>query len=248
MSAEPAAGTPAAFVSELASVIAAVIEAPGSIRPADALATGGWLVTLTASDGALGKFDLFIERTALERIAKRATGQETEPTEAEVLRALTDWCNDAATAFLQRSRQAGARLVVASVIAATKPEPGSTPLEIVLGDSAVRVAIVGQLDAASAADSRRGTGDQALDAILDIDLPVVVRFGRTEMTLKTLTTLGPGSVIELGRSPDDPVDVLVSNQLLARGEVVIVGGSYGVRITDVMRPGERARALEERRQ
>jgi flagellar motor switch protein FliN/FliY len=58
--------------------------------------------------------------------------------------------------------------------------------------------------------------------------------------------LGPGSVIDLGRSLDDPVDVLVGNQLVARGEVVIVGVNYGVRITDVMNPEHRVRILEER--
>jgi flagellar motor switch protein FliN/FliY len=83
-----------------------------------------------------------------------------------------------------------------------------------------------------------------LDVILDIDLPLLVRFGRTEMPLRTLTMLGPGSVIDLGRSPDDPVDVLVSNQVVARGEVVIVGGNYGVRITDVMSPADRIRSME----
>jgi flagellar motor switch protein FliN/FliY len=86
--------------------------------------------------------------------------------------------------------------------------------------------------------------DRKLDAILDIDLPLLVRFGRTEMPLRTLSAIGPGSVIELGRSPDDPVDLLVSNQVVARGEVVVVGGNYGVRITDVMSPGDRVRSME----
>jgi flagellar motor switch protein FliN/FliY len=66
------------------------------------------------------------------------------------------------------------------------------------------------------------------------------------MPLRLIAALGPGSVIDLGRSPDDPVDVLVSNQLVARGEVVIVGGNYGVRITDVINPGNGARSVEER--
>ena len=83
-----------------------------------------------------------------------------------------------------------------------------------------------------------------IDVILDIDLPLVVRFGRTELPLRTLTRLGPGSVIDLGRSPDDPVEVLVSNRVVARGEVVIVGGNYGVRILDVVSPKERMRSME----
>lgn len=80
--------------------------------------------------------------------------------------------------------------------------------------------------------------------ILDIDLPVVVRFGRTEMPIRSLAKLGPGAVIDLGRSPDDPVEVLVSDRVVATGEVVIVGGNYGIRIRDVVSPSERVRSME----
>jgi flagellar motor switch protein FliN/FliY len=86
--------------------------------------------------------------------------------------------------------------------------------------------------------------DERFGVILDIDLPVVVRFGHTELPIRALSRLGPGSVIDLGRSPDDPVEVLVSNRVVARGEVVIVGGNYGVRILDVASQSERARSME----
>jgi flagellar motor switch protein FliN/FliY len=83
-----------------------------------------------------------------------------------------------------------------------------------------------------------------IDVILDIDLPVIVRFGHTELPLRTLSRLGPGSVIDLGRSPDDPVEVMVSDRVIAQGEVVIVGGNYGIRILDVVSPSERMRTME----
>jgi len=86
--------------------------------------------------------------------------------------------------------------------------------------------------------------ESRIEVILDIDLPVVVRFGRTELPLRTLTRLGPGSVIDLGRSPDDPVEVMVSDREIARGEVVVVGGNYGIRILDVVSPSERMRSME----
>ncbi|MEO7191697.1 MAG: FliM/FliN family flagellar motor switch protein [Vicinamibacterales bacterium] len=72
-----------------------------------------------------------------------------------------------------------------------------------------------------------------LSAVMDVDLPLVVRFGRAIMPLRALADLGPGSVIDMGRSPDDPVELLVGDRLVARGEVVIVGGNYGVRITEL---------------
>jgi flagellar motor switch protein FliN/FliY len=82
-----------------------------------------------------------------------------------------------------------------------------------------------------------------LDVILDIDLPLSVRFGQTDLTLEALARLGPGSIIDLGRSPDDPVDVLVNGRLVARAEVVVVGGNYGVRITEVVSAADRVRSL-----
>ena len=75
--------------------------------------------------------------------------------------------------------------------------------------------------------------DGRFEAVLDVDLPLIVRFGRAVMPLRALADLGPGSVIDMGRSPDDPVELLVGQRLIARGEVVIVGGHYGVRITEL---------------
>ena len=89
-----------------------------------------------------------------------------------------------------------------------------------------------------------GGGSERLNVLLDIDLPLVVRFGCTDMPLKSLASLGPGSIIDLGRAPDDPVELLVGNRVLARGEVVVVAGSYGIRIVDVVSQRERIQGLE----
>ena len=85
-----------------------------------------------------------------------------------------------------------------------------------------------------------------LDLVLDVELPLVVRFGRTTLSLKSLSGLGPGSIVDMGRSPDDPVELLVSDKVIAYGEVVIVDGSYGLRITDLVSRSDRLRALETR--
>jgi flagellar motor switch protein FliN/FliY len=82
-----------------------------------------------------------------------------------------------------------------------------------------------------------------LDVLLDFDLPLSVRFGMTEMTVAALAKLGVGSVIDLDRLPEDPVDVLVNGRLVARGEVVVVAGNYGVRITEIVGAQERMNAL-----
>ena len=82
-----------------------------------------------------------------------------------------------------------------------------------------------------------------LDLVMDIDLPISVRFGQTEMSLENVLKLGNGSVIELDRLADEPVDLLVNNKLLARGEVVVADGHYAIRITQVESPADRIRSL-----
>lgn len=76
--------------------------------------------------------------------------------------------------------------------------------------------------------------DERLEAVLDVTLPLVARFGQTIMPMRTLAALGPGAMVDLDRSPDDPVELLVGGRVIAKGEVVIVGGNYGVRILEVV--------------
>jgi flagellar motor switch protein FliN/FliY len=82
-----------------------------------------------------------------------------------------------------------------------------------------------------------------MNLLLDVELPIVVSFGETEMQLKDVLKLGVGSVIELGRSVNDPVTVTVNNKPIARGEVVMVDGNYGVRILQVESTADRIRSL-----
>jgi flagellar motor switch protein FliN/FliY len=72
-----------------------------------------------------------------------------------------------------------------------------------------------------------------LQAVLDVDLPLVARFGGTVVPLKTLAALGSGSMVDMNRAPEDLVELLVGNRVIARGEVVVVSGHYGVRITEL---------------
>src|SRR5690606_40182428 len=79
----------------------------------------------------------------------------------------------------------------------------------------------------------RGLADSRLEAVLEVDLPLIVRFGRAVMTMRSVADLSPGAVVDMGRTPDEPVELLVGERLVARGEVVIVGGNYGVRVTEL---------------
>ena len=84
---------------------------------------------------------------------------------------------------------------------------------------------------------------QSLDLILDIPLTVTVELGRSKMLINDLLQLGQGSVIELTKLVGEPLEVLVNQKLVARGEVVVVNEKFGVRLTDIISPMERVQSL-----
>jgi flagellar motor switch protein FliN/FliY len=83
-----------------------------------------------------------------------------------------------------------------------------------------------------------------MDLLLDVELPVSVSFGRAQLFLKDVIKLTTGSIIELNRSIYEPVDVIVNNCVIARGEVVVVEGNFGVRVHEVVSRQERLRTLK----
>ena len=82
-----------------------------------------------------------------------------------------------------------------------------------------------------------------MELLLDVELPVSISFGKTELPLKEVLKLTTGSIIELNRSVNDPVEILVNHCLIARGEVVVIDGNYGVRIQRIVSGQERLRTL-----
>jgi flagellar motor switch protein FliN len=82
-----------------------------------------------------------------------------------------------------------------------------------------------------------------IEMLLDVELPISVSFGHSEMALKDVLKLGAGSVIELDKSVNDPVTIIVNHKPIAKGEVVMVEGNYGVRILEVESKAERIRSL-----
>ena len=82
-----------------------------------------------------------------------------------------------------------------------------------------------------------------LDLILDIPLSVTVELGRSKMLINDLLQLGQGSVIELTKLVGDPLEIMVNDKLVARGEVVVVNEKFGVRLTDIVTPMERVKSL-----
>ena len=82
-----------------------------------------------------------------------------------------------------------------------------------------------------------------LDVILDVPVTVSMEIGQTKLNIRNLLQLNQGSVIELDRLAGEPLDVLVNGTLIAHGEVVVVNEKFGIRLTDIISPGERVRKL-----
>lgn len=84
---------------------------------------------------------------------------------------------------------------------------------------------------------------KTFELLLDVELPVSVSFGRAQVPLKDVLKLTTGSIVELNRSVLEPVEVIVNNCVIARGEVVVVEGNFGVRVQQVISRQERLRTL-----
>jgi len=84
---------------------------------------------------------------------------------------------------------------------------------------------------------------RTMDLLLDVELPVSISFGKTQLALKDVLKLTTGSIVELNRGVNEPVEVLVNHCLVARGEVVVVEGNYGIRIQQISSRQDRLRSL-----
>lgn len=84
---------------------------------------------------------------------------------------------------------------------------------------------------------------ERLDLLLDIELEATLRFGAVEMPLRKVLELGPGDVLQLDRHVQEPVDLVVGDRIVARGEVVLVGGNFGLHVTEVAEPRRRLETI-----
>jgi flagellar motor switch protein FliN len=82
-----------------------------------------------------------------------------------------------------------------------------------------------------------------IDFLLDIPMNVAVYVGSAQMTIRDLLQLAQGSVVELDKLAGEPMEVMVNNKLVARGEVVVVNEKFGIRLTDVVSAAERVQQL-----
>jgi flagellar motor switch protein FliN len=240
-----------------AAVPCAVLrEAPADFPPA---AEGDLWAAVTSTGGLRGEMSLRISAAALLRLAQTFMSEppapEAPPTadhrEAviELLRQVAGIVTSAA-----KARWGETQLLVEAAPAAPSwpaaatlwlqvgaQRAGGTAVEFVLS-----AALVAELRAEKAEAAKAATrtvppipaGAAAhlpgtLDLLMDVQLAVTMRFGSRRLLLREVLDLSPGSVIELDRKIQEPVDLLLDGRLVAHGEVVVIDGNYGLRVTDV---------------
>jgi flagellar motor switch protein FliN/FliY len=85
--------------------------------------------------------------------------------------------------------------------------------------------------------------ESSLGLLYDIELDATLQFGSRELPLREVLELGPGDVVELDRHVSEPVDLVVGDRIVARGEVVVVSGNFALRITEVATPQMRLESI-----
>jgi flagellar motor switch protein FliN/FliY len=236
-----------AFAREMVATWSARSGSPASLTVGEPATTIGWSVSVPLTGVATGQATIWFDAIAATAAARRLRALDQDPADNIVADVLGELVSTALRAVVASPDGTG---LVPGAAAASKASasPAARPF-VVSGDDGFGCPFAVSIEFAPAvAMAGLGSielGDSRLEAVLEVDLPLVVRFGRAVMPLRAVAELSPGAVVDMGRSPDEPVELLVGDRLIARGEVVIVGGNYGVRITELT-SGRRSTDLEAR--
>jgi flagellar motor switch protein FliN/FliY len=212
-----------------------------------------WVVAPAGTAGALGAYVL------------RSVGVE-DSSEAEQKSTFQEILNQALSGLAQALAARLRRDVSLSGGEESRPAayPSATwsSVSMVLGDKTVTLQMgltSALLDAIRDAESQPVTvagpaspsaqrsavdNSKTFDLLLEVELPVAVSFGRAQIPLKDVLKLTTGSIVELNRAVTDPVEIIVNNCVIARGEVVVVEGNFGVRVQEVINKQDRLRSVQ----
>jgi flagellar motor switch protein FliN len=221
----------------------------------------GWAATLGGD--VEGRFTVVLDGAVLETPLV-GEGMDQKAGWMELVRETFD---AAAGELLAR---AGKKCKVASVEEIAEQRQISSAFQLRAGDRTWTILVLDELRAAAAvappeaaAKAAREAGAQGalgvrpqppgpeptpelspgLELLLDVELEASLRFGAREMPLGEILDLGPGDVVELDRHVADPVDLIVGDKIVARGEVVLVNGNFGLRVTEVAAPRKRLESV-----
>lgn len=216
-------------------------------------------IQLTLDGNLRGGIVLEFGRVEAAILASKLLGEAGETFGPRQSKALMGLIGTAAEAFRSAAVQEYGTFAIESALA---PQPGIEPrdsakflaadddgnslaIQVYL-NQAMKDALFLQAKARSATqDSRKAitgnTDDKIpeqvnLDLVMDVELNVTLRFGQRQLTLREVLELTSGSVVELDRQVEEPVELILDGVVIARGEAVVIDGNYGLRVSEVSRP------------
>ena len=255
-----------AIAEELGAVVATLLGGSPTVNPNSAQTdSAAWMVKYTVRGPLEGTASLFVPVDDAARLTSTVLGFDDAPPDDAVIDNLQEIAKQIAGSLNNQPDLDGITLSADDPAVRQNAVPESAVwVKITVGEL-VLLAAASSSTVARAAEAAKPAAKSAhaplasspvtadgppptpvphnLDLILDMDLPLWVRFGFTNMTLQALSKLAPGTTVDLERAPEDPVEVLVNNIVVARGEVVVVSGNYGVRVTEVVSTQARIRSM-----
>ncbi|HEX3472680.1 MAG TPA: FliM/FliN family flagellar motor switch protein [Silvibacterium sp.] len=234
-----------------------LLEAPAILRrefsnrvelvPADQLPAPATAINFAVlmGGGASGRFTITADPVALHHLFVEAGVTESEP---DGRRDYELWWGVLHQTAIHVAQAFGGAQVTSIEDAKWSPGLPSAAYELRLGDVKMQLAFTDEVLPKADTEVLETTprtgdtmtlgkdGQRGIDLLLDVELEASLRFGSCEMSLNEVLELGPGDVVELDRHVADPVDLLVGDKIVARGEVVLVNGSLGLRVMEVAEP------------
>jgi flagellar motor switch protein FliN len=254
------------LAAEFGNAVAALLGEQTDTTRVSASGAMDWVITVTCTGPVDGSLAIGLSYEDARRVSALVMGMDpAEVADEAVADTLREVTNQATCSLAAKDVTGGIAFAPGSVERATPPDgfDGANIFAFRVGQDftahvcmhatfseVTSMATVPQPSEPVVAPVRAAVGKPGstpgapnLDVLLDIELPLTVRFGKTELPLLSLVRLAPGSVIDLHRSMDEPVDLMVSGKIIARGEVVVVEGNYGVRVTEIVSAADRIRTL-----
>lgn len=221
-------------------------ESPIAIKASATGSLNGEFAFLLTSDAGI----LLAQILMMSEQPAGAYGEEEKEAATELLRQVCGLCETSL----------GSEIGKITLSVSGEASPGWTPseqksIQLAQSDRTVKLTLAFSPELVSSASPRpvetqtdRPTLDGALaaknlDLLMNVHLGVRLRFGSRKMKLREVLDFHAGTIVELDRQVQEPVDLLVDSKLIARGEVVIVDGNYGLKVTDVLSPQQCVEAL-----
>jgi flagellar motor switch protein FliN/FliY len=255
---------PIAFFSALAAAMTEACGSPWMIAAVpDASPAAGESepvrMKLTLEGSVRGEFLLEFDRAEAAMLSSKLLGQPADEFGAEQAEALLSLIETAQGVFCSTLEQDYGAFTIEATSVSEPPYDRTNVVQVTAADQdANRVSVSMYLDPvltealllheqAGSADATTGTEikdavegaapEQAnLDLVMDVELNVTLRFGQRQLTLREVLDLTSGSVVELDRQVEEPVELLLNGMVIARGEAVVIDGNYGLRVTEVSQP------------